>query len=254
MIDERFYLFGSRMATHVVFWIGYFVLFGYVWAKSDSGYLASYFLEFVLLPARILAVYAMLYVLMPQFLLARRFKLFFIFYLGLLILASVLQRLSGYFFYDQLFPDNAHELFSLAALGRSILLINTTVLFVASFKLLQLYLAKSDELDCIKLTTSTQIEIKSNRRIHLIQPSNILYIEGMGNYITYHLQNGQKLIEYASIKSTLARLPKSFIRLHKSYIVNLCHIKSFGPEDIEVGSQTLPRGKQISDDVLTSFS
>ncbi len=251
LFNHRFYLFGSRAATHVVFWISYFLLFGLIWAKPETGLLGSYFLEFVLLPARIMAVYCMLYILMPQFLLARRFALFFTYYLLMLAVAGIIQRLSGHFFYDTLFLQSEGSLLDASAFGRSVLLVNSTVIFVAAIKLLQSHFALQQELANSNVSGTDILEIKSNRRTHLIPASQIQFVEGMGNYVTYHLQDNQKLIEYASIKATLARLPEHFIRLHKSYIVNLRHIDSYNQEDVSIGQQTLPRGKHVSDELLS---
>lgn len=252
LFNHRFYLVGSRAATHVVFWICYFLIFGLIWAKPDIGLLGSYFLEFVLLPARIMAVYCMLYILMPQFLLAKRFTRFFIYYALMLFVAGAIQRLSGHFFYDNLFLQIDGTLLDISAFGRSLLLVNSTVIFVAAVKLLQHYFYLQQELVDSQEKGADILEIKSNRRTHLIPAAHIQYVEGMGNYVTYHLQNKDKLIEYASIKSTLARLPENFIRLHKSYIVNLRHIDSYNQEDVSIGQQTLPRGKHISDELLSA--
>lgn len=252
LFNQRFYLFGSRAATHVAFWIAYFVVFGLIWVKPETGLFGSYFLEFVLLPARIMAVYCMIYVLMPQFLLARQFTRFFVYYTLMLLVAGVIQRLSGYFFYESLLLQQTGSLFDLAAFGRAVLLVNSTVIFVAAIKLLQEYFLLLEQLNETAEDEPVVLEIKSNRRTHLIPASQVLYVEGMGNYVTYHLHHGQKLIEYASIKATLARLPAHFIRLHKSYIVNLHHIDSYNQEDVCVGQQTLPRGKHISDELLSA--
>ncbi|MEX0313870.1 MAG: hypothetical protein AB3N18_06815, partial [Allomuricauda sp.] len=136
--NTNFYLFGSRIATHCIFWVLYYILFGLIWV-SEEGYLASFYLEFVLLPIRILAVYITLYYLLPQFLLQRKYKEFFLGYGLTLLLGGVLQRVFIHLFYEELLlNDSSAGLFSIMMLVRVIVLINTTVLFVLGAKLFQL--------------------------------------------------------------------------------------------------------------------
>lgn len=59
-----------------------------------------------------------------------------------------------------------------------------------------------------------------------VKPDNILYIEGMGEYLKiYHLDSATPLVVLMSMKRILEQLPDDrFARVHKSYIVNLNRI------------------------------
>lgn len=59
-----------------------------------------------------------------------------------------------------------------------------------------------------------------------VKPENILYIEGMGEYLKiYHLDATTPLVVLMSMKRILEQLPDDrFARVHKSYIVNLRRI------------------------------
>ena len=59
-----------------------------------------------------------------------------------------------------------------------------------------------------------------------VKPENILYIEGMGEYLKiYHLDATTPLVVLMSMKRILEQLPDDrFARIHKSYIVNLKRI------------------------------
>ena len=247
-IRERFYLFGSRALTHFLFWIGYYLLFSLVWMKPEQGYFASFYLEFVLLPPRILAVYGMIYVLMPKYLLAERYREFFSLYALLVLLAALIQRLSGYFFYDYLLTGAVQPFFDFRTLVQSAILVNTTVVFVGAVKMYQFYLTARAE--NTEPEDAPPVTVKSNRRTHLLRPDDILYIEGMGNYVTYYVKDGSKLVVYSSIKAALDDLPEQFFRLHRSYILNRHHIESFSAENVVVGGHKIPRGKDIPDALL----
>ena len=59
-----------------------------------------------------------------------------------------------------------------------------------------------------------------------VKPENILYIEGMGEYLKiYHMDATTPLVVLMSMKRILEQLPDDrFARVHKSYIVNLKRI------------------------------
>lgn len=250
-IRHSFYLFGSRVLTHILFWVGYYVLFSLVWMKPDKGYFASFYLEFVLLPARLAAVYAMIYVLMPRFLLVRQYARFLMSYAGLIVLAGLVHRLSAYFFYEQLMFGQADPFFDPGALVRAALLVNTTVVFVAAAKMFQLYLMEVEKNRTAD--ASVKVAVRANRRTYLLDPSDILYLESMGNYVTYVLTDGEKLVVHGSIKAAQENLPETFLRIHRSYVVNKDHVTAFNGDKVQVGATDLPRGKDINDAMLTSL-
>ncbi|MCZ6693941.1 MAG: hypothetical protein O6939_08560, partial [Bacteroidetes bacterium] len=54
--------FHLRVIHHVLFWLIYYITFGFIWAEGGD-YWQSYYLEFILLPIRILAVYFTIFLL-----------------------------------------------------------------------------------------------------------------------------------------------------------------------------------------------
>jgi two-component system LytT family response regulator len=73
--------------------------------------------------------------------------------------------------------------------------------------------------------------------------SDILYIEALVNYVVIHTIEG-KHITYLSMKEIENSIPLSrFIRIHKSYIVNIDRIKSIDGNNIKLSQNTeLPVG------------
>ncbi|SHG54420.1 LytR/AlgR family response regulator transcription factor [Flagellimonas flava] len=245
--STNFYLFNSRIATHAIFWVLYYILFGLIWV-GEEGYLASFYLEFVLLPIRILAVYVTIYFLLPKYLLKRKFTSFFLGYGILLFIGGIMQRVFIHLFYEELLlNDSTAGLFNVMNLVRVIILINTTVLFILAIKLFQLWAVEHERNQNLE---SEILEIRSNRKTHRVPIDTILFVEGLGNYVTYHLSDKSKITSYGSIKGALQQLPKNFRRVHKSYIVNKEHIKSYDALSIDIQDITIPRGKSIADDIL----
>lgn len=74
----------------------------------------------------------------------------------------------------------------------------------------------------------SDLTFKTDYKQVRVKPDNILYIEGMGEYLKiYHLDAAMPLVVLMSMKRILEQLPDDrFARVHKSYIVNLNRITS----------------------------
>ncbi len=239
----------NKVIIQVIFWIIYYIAFSLIWVKNDN-YKSSFFLEFILLPIRILTVYLCVLYLIPKYLLLKKFKEFIFFYVGMLILASIGQRLFMYFFYENLEVFDFSEIFKPAALIRSSLLINTTVLFISSLYILILYFREKDKNE---ESNSEMIELKSNRRTHIIATNSIMYIEGLGNYVNYHLNDSSKITVYKSLKQCLTQLEsENFARIQKSFIINTNYLRSYDNETVEMKNGTsLPIGTKFNSEDLS---
>lgn len=72
------------------------------------------------------------------------------------------------------------------------------------------------------------ISVKADYKLSLIRLDEILYIESEGEYVRIHLESGQKITTLYRIKNMEAELPADrFMRVHRSYIVNLKAIRSY---------------------------
>ncbi|MBA2406717.1 MAG: response regulator [Chitinophagales bacterium] len=67
------------------------------------------------------------------------------------------------------------------------------------------------------------LSIKDNAKISVVQSSDILYIESAGNYVSVFI-HGKKFLHKETLQSLEDRLPTSFLRIHKSVIVNSTYI------------------------------
>ena len=83
--------------------------------------------------------------------------------------------------------------------------------------------------------------VKSDRKTVKIRQSDIVYIEGMNNYIKINTAQ-QTHVVYSSLHNILQKLTGSFLRIHKSYIINKEKISAFTKEQIELGEIQLPIG------------
>lgn len=92
---------------------------------------------------------------------------------------------------------------------------------------------------------NTNIQIKSGTETHHVKIDDIKYIEGLGNYVNVYTID-EKITTYSSLKDILELLPeKQFVRIHKSFIIAIRHIKSFESHQVKMGAKTIPIGKNF---------
>ncbi len=238
LISRELYLFQSRIATHVVFWVSYYIFFSLLWAQ-DGNLFESFQLEFILMPVRIAASYISLYFLIPKYLEKERTEAFAIWYSVLIVIGGVVQRVLTFYFHELLFVEEG-PMFGTSSVIRSIVLVNSTVMLLSAMKLYKLWIGERHRAG---ITREEPLEIRSEKRFHRVLPSDILYIEGLGNYITIYLKNHKSLISYMTLKEAESMLDFNFRRIHKSYVINHREIDSYNTENVVIGDRVIPIGK-----------
>ncbi|ARS35446.1 LytR/AlgR family response regulator transcription factor [Pontibacter actiniarum] len=89
---------------------------------------------------------------------------------------------------------------------------------------------------------SESILIKSGQQMFRIETDDIFYIEGAGNYITFYTKTG-KIMTLLPMNDILKMLsPKTFARIHKSYIISLKHISIIERAKVMINSTPIPIG------------
>ena len=93
--------------------------------------------------------------------------------------------------------------------------------------------------------------MKSDYKLVQVQLKDILYIEGLKDYIRIQTEDGQGILTLMSMKSIEDFLPAdTFVRVHRSYIVNLNKIKTIERNRIIFGKVYIP----ISDSYKDRFT
>jgi len=96
--------------------------------------------------------------------------------------------------------------------------------------------------------------VKSGYKSVKVNFSDIIYIEGMREYVTIYTSD-RKLVRLDTMKNMESILPEGkFIRIHKSYIVNLDHVKSYYGNVIETILTGLPVGRAYKEKLGAIFS
>ncbi|MGB6153889.1 MAG: LytTR family DNA-binding domain-containing protein [Pricia sp.] len=91
------------------------------------------------------------------------------------------------------------------------------------------------------------IHVNSKLKKVKVNLDDIKWIEGVGDYIKI-VSGANNIMVLMTMKSLLEQLPdEKFMRVHKSYIVNLERVERFNGSQVEVDGQSIPlsRNKKI---------
>lgn len=95
------------------------------------------------------------------------------------------------------------------------------------------------------------ITVKSERRYVRIRFDDILYVEGRKDQVVFQLTDG-RVVSRATVKSVEGALPGCrFMRVNKSYIVNIEKVSSFDNNDIMIGRYEIAIGPTYREVVLS---
>jgi DNA-binding LytR/AlgR family response regulator len=104
----------------------------------------------------------------------------------------------------------------------------------------------------IKVETSkgdSHIFIKVDKKMMKINIEEILFVEGMKEYIKV-VTPDKTYITHKSLTSLSEELPSDrFLRIHKSYVIALNKVKSIEGNRIQIQSYTIPIGRNYSKEV-----
>jgi DNA-binding LytR/AlgR family response regulator len=96
------------------------------------------------------------------------------------------------------------------------------------------------------------ILLKADKKIHRVKLSDILYLEGLGDYVKVHF-SGSFLVVHDTIKDLLELLPGTFLRVHKSFVVSLGSINYIEGNMTKVGERDIPIGQKYKEEFLVAL-
>ncbi len=87
------------------------------------------------------------------------------------------------------------------------------------------------------------VYIKVDKKMVKIPLREILFVESIKDYVKV-VTKAKVYISYMTLSYTAARLPiSSFLRVHKSFVVNMENINTYTSSEIEIEKNTIPIGR-----------
>lgn len=94
---------------------------------------------------------------------------------------------------------------------------------------------------------STKLTLTSTGQTQVLATSSILFCKAAGDYVEIYVVDNKQHLFTGSLKQISEQLPETFMRVHRSYIVNLDHVASLtsNPRDVKSHSRLVVGGHDV---------
>ena len=97
---------------------------------------------------------------------------------------------------------------------------------------------------------SDYIFVKSEKQLKKIFLKEILFIESMENYVVIYTEKSKEVV-YNTLKQIQQSLPSEiFLQVHRSYIVNISHIKAIEGNQLNIDGHKIPIARLLREKVF----
>lgn len=103
-------------------------------------------------------------------------------------------------------------------------------------------------------TVTRSILLKSGTKMLRFDPADIFYVEASGNYAKVFLENENVLVDHTLSELMDQFLIGNFLRIHRSYAINVDHLSEYESHQVMVRDNTLPIGKTYRAEVRSFIS
>jgi len=118
------------------------------------------------------------------------------------------------------------------------------ITFDRFFKAIERYLNTTNHAvpELLSSSEAQFIYLKSGHKYFKVDTRDILYAESLKDYVNVHTKEKVITSKYKISDLEKELEGKGFLRIHRSYIVNILHITAFTTYDVEIGKIELPIG------------
>lgn len=137
---------------------------------------------------------------------------------------------------------------------------NTVWLYVCPLRTMRFEVNSGCRNIALNLESSTPIKKKYlliwNQTDYLkVDDEDILWIKADGSYSCIHFKDGNKMMVSINLTNIMKDLPtEKFMRIHRSYIVNIGNIESIAGNCVRMNGQYIPVGREYRKDFFQRFS
>ncbi|MEN8155951.1 MAG: LytTR family DNA-binding domain-containing protein [Bacteroidota bacterium] len=244
-----------KIYQHIIFWIVVHASLTLIFGRWFEGYVEAFYYVSLLLPVVIGTSYFFNYFLVPRYLFTRKFFQFglYSFYmivvsLCLELLASVISMLMIIHFRINTAGALVTDVFTLSVILYFVVLFKSFILLIKHYFIDQGAIHQLEEQQ--SRLEKGYFTVRSNRKSSRIEYDNLLYIESMADYIKIHQEDGGEVISKEKISHIENELTGGFLRIHRSFIVNISKITSYSREEVLLGDIALPVSRTYRSKVI----
>lgn len=104
-------------------------------------------------------------------------------------------------------------------------------------------------------TVDKSIFIRADFSLVKIPLADILYIEGLADYLKIHIKDRKTIVARMPMKDIMEKLPSAdFIRVHRSFILPFSQIEAVRGTTVFIGNKEFPIGKTYVEEFFNRYS
>jgi len=248
-----------RRLCHSIYWILTCIILTLTFRGPYGGLAHSFYFVAFLFPVVVGTSYLLTSHLVPRFLFRKayfRFALYFVYtivfsvYLEMLAMTLALILFAN-FQYSVLNPKTTDIVFLTIVLYFFVFLNTVIFLIREHFRGEE----KRKELEMEReLYVKGYLTVRSERKKCRIPFAWIEYVESLGNYVRITSSSGETTLTKEKLSTLMERLPDTFIRIHRSIVVNRDKIQSFNREMVTLEKTELPISRKYKNEATASLS
>lgn len=249
----------NQTRWHILFWIAVTALLTLLFGEVLDSLTLSFYFVSMLLPVAVATSYTFNYWLVPHYLFKKRYYRFALYFCYLLVISVYLEMwvITGSFIY---LADLKYE--NLGPVAGNIFLLAIILYFIVFLKGFLLLTRRAFTLQHRTQKHRAEnrkrkrgfITLQADRRLAKVHHDEIHYIESMGDYVKVVSDRESPVIAREALSRLEHQLPGTFLRIHRSYIVNSEKVRSFSKTELEVGGATLPISRTYKKAVSSRLS
>jgi len=141
--------------------------------------------------------------------------------------------------------------FYLVALFLLMLLVEQGVMFAREQALRRVEQARANRLELAleqvrQRDEASEVSVKSAGRMERISTADIVQCRGAGGYSEIILADGRELLHSATLAEMEESLPATFIRVHRSHLVNTTYVRTLNRDPSGTGALVLSDGSEVA--------
>ena len=244
-----------RTGYRIIFWIAVFLILLIAFGKSAGNYIHSFYFISFFLPVVIATSWVFNEIVVNRFLLEKKYFRFFQYTLYLLIISMNLEMIIVFISFTLMSYYEYDNMSSILTDFRLMPLIMYLLVVVSAFiSVISKLITEREKKAITENDKNTYIEVRSERKNRRVLLDSILYIESMADYVRIFTLDAERIITRERIGYFERFLPEKFLRIHRSYIVNINHIKSYSKEEISFSDVSLPVSRTYKDKVIEKLN
>lgn len=107
----------------------------------------------------------------------------------------------------------------------------------------------------IEKKEQTYLLVRADYSLIKINTADILFIEGLDDYLKIHLLNQKPVVARMTMKAMQLKLsPKEFFRIHRSYIIAIKHVQQVKHRTLTLAGEEIPIGASYEEAFLDFFN